>query len=86
VTSIVVTLAEGGLEKALTQAGFTHIQTEVLECSVDFSSVEELTQFLREVNAPLVGLLADQPAKLQAEYWRRLTEADGGGATVCHDG
>jgi ubiquinone/menaquinone biosynthesis C-methylase UbiE len=71
---LVFNLAGGVLEKALAQAGFTKIHTEVLEGAVEFASVAELTQFLGEVNAPLVGLLADQPAALQAAYWQELAE------------
>ncbi|MFZ5451430.1 MAG: class I SAM-dependent methyltransferase [Thermodesulfobacteriota bacterium] len=74
-TVSVFSLAEGILEKALTQAGFSNIQTKVLEGSMEFASVGALTQFLGEVNAPLAGLLADQPAALQAAYWQALAEA-----------
>ncbi|MHB8066319.1 MAG: class I SAM-dependent methyltransferase [Desulfobaccales bacterium] len=72
---VVFSLAAGNLEKALTQAGFRQIQAETLECSMEFASAEELTQFLGEVNAPLVDLLAGQPAALLTEYWQALTEA-----------
>jgi ubiquinone/menaquinone biosynthesis C-methylase UbiE len=73
-TTLAFRLAEGLLEKALTQAGFSNIQTKVLEGSVEFASVGALSQFLGEVNAPLVGMLASQPAEGQAEYWQALAK------------
>lgn len=74
-TPVVFSLAAGNLEKALSQAGFSQIQPEILECSLEFASTEEVTQFLGEVNAPLIDLLDGQPAELLAEYWQALTEA-----------
>ena len=72
-----VSLSAESLEKALTQAGFSRIQAEGLECVMEFASAEELIQFLGEVNAPLNELLADQPAELQTAFWQELTEAAG---------
>ncbi len=68
-------LAEGILEKVLLKAGFTNVYTEELSCTSSLPSAEVLTQFLRDVNAPLVGMLASQPAQRQAEYWQVLIAA-----------
>jgi ubiquinone/menaquinone biosynthesis C-methylase UbiE len=73
-TTMVFSLAEGILEKALAQAGFSNIQTKVLEGSLEFASVGALTQFLGEVNVSLIGTLAQQPAERQAEYWQMLAQ------------
>jgi ubiquinone/menaquinone biosynthesis C-methylase UbiE len=76
-TPMAFSLADGILEKALIQAGFVKIHVEVLEGAMEFASVAALTHFLADVNAPLVDLLADRTAALQAEYWQALAKAAG---------
>jgi len=74
-TPSVFGLAEGKLEEALTQAGFTDVRTEMVPLVFAYQSAEAFTQYVRDVNAPLLAMLANQPAERQAEYWQRLAGA-----------
>jgi len=74
-TPSVFGLAEGKLEAALTQAGFTDVRTEMVPLVFAYQSAEAFTQYVRDVNAPLLAMLANQPAERQAEYWQRLAGA-----------
>ena len=67
-------LAEGKLEAALTQAGFTDVHAEIVPVVFAFQSAEAFTQYLQDVN-PLLAMLANQPTERQAEYWQRLVGA-----------
>lgn len=71
-TPSVFGLAEGVLEKAMAMAGFADVQAEALTCMWHFPSAGAFTQFVGDINAPLVGILANQPAERQAEYWQML--------------
>ncbi len=93
-TPTIFDLAEGILEQALLKAGFTNVHAESLSSTSELPSAEMLMQFLRDVNAPLVGMLAAQPAQRQAEYWQAFigamqeyTRADGSiripGMAIC---
>lgn len=68
-------LADGIAEKAFVQAGFIDVSSEALTCMLDLPSAEAFGQFLRDVNVPLLSMLADQPSELQVEYWQELTSA-----------
>src|SRR5215831_2075140 len=68
-------LAEGKLEAALTQAGFTDMRTEMVPLVFAYQSAEAFTHYVRDVNAPLLAMLAHQSAARQAEYWQRLAGA-----------
>jgi ubiquinone/menaquinone biosynthesis C-methylase UbiE len=68
-------LAEGKLEEALMQAGFTDMRTEIVPLGFEYQSAEAFTHYVRDVNAPLLAMLANQPAERQAEYWQRLVGA-----------
>jgi len=68
-------LAEGKLEAALTQTGFTDMHTEIVPLVFAYQSAEAFTHYVRDVNAPLLAMLANQPAAQQAEYWQRLAGA-----------
>jgi ubiquinone/menaquinone biosynthesis C-methylase UbiE len=68
-------LAEGKLEAALTQTGFTDMRTEMVPLVFAYQSAEAFTQYVRDVNAPLLAMLAHQSAARQAEYWQRLAGA-----------
>lgn len=68
-------LADGKLEEALTQVGFTDMRTEMMPVVFEYQSAEAFTQYIQDVNALLRALLAHQPAERQAEYWQRLAGA-----------
>lgn len=74
-TPSVFGLAEGILEKALAQASFADVHAKALTCTWELPSAVAFTQFVWDVNAPLVGMLANQPAEGQAEYWQALAAA-----------
>jgi ubiquinone/menaquinone biosynthesis C-methylase UbiE len=67
-------LAEGGLEKALARAGFTNVRAEMLPVVFTFQSVAAFIQYAQDLSAPLLAMLATQPAEQQAEYWQKLAE------------
>lgn len=68
-------LADGVLERAMTQAGFTDVRAEALTVTVEFPSSEAFTQYLKDVAAPIVALLANQPSERQDEFWQALATA-----------
>ena len=68
-------LAGGVLEKEMTQSGFTEIHSEALTFPVEFASVEAYIQFISEVPAPIVAMLASQPEARKAEFRHSIAEA-----------
>ena len=70
------------LEQAFTQAGFTDIKSERLTYMIDFPSVDGYIQMLQDVAAPIVALLANEPAERQAEVWQGIADAVGEYATA----
>jgi enediyne biosynthesis protein CalE5 len=74
-TPSVFGLAEGRLEKALAQAGFTEVRAELLPVVFIFQSVAAFIEYAKDLSAPLLAVLANQPAERQAEYWQRLAVA-----------
>ena len=68
-------LAGGVLEQEMTQSGFTEIHSEALTFPVEFASVEAYIQFISEVPAPIVAMLASQPEARKAEFRHSIAEA-----------
>jgi len=68
----IYSLAGGRLEQAFAVAGFHSIQTESLQCMLEVPSVSEYLRFLRNVNAPLAGILAKEPQKRRDAFWLEL--------------
>lgn len=68
-------LAGGVLEQAMTQSGFTEIHSEILTFPVEFASVETYYQFISEVPAPIVAMLATQPETRKDEFRQAIAEA-----------
>jgi enediyne biosynthesis protein CalE5 len=68
-------LAGGILERALSHSGFTDVHAEELTCTLMLPSAKALVQFLRDVNVPLVSMLANQTDEQQAGYWHALETA-----------
>jgi hypothetical protein len=65
----------GVLEQVFIQAGFVDVRSERLTSVTEFSSVEAYTNMLKDVAAPVVALLAGQPAKRQAEVFQAISDA-----------
>ncbi|MDE3242609.1 MAG: class I SAM-dependent methyltransferase [Nitrospirota bacterium] len=63
------------LERALAQAGFSDIRSEPLSLTFEWASAEDYTRFQQDIAAPIVALVAKEPAARQAEVWRAITEA-----------
>ena len=62
-------LTNGIAEKTFAQAGFVDVSSEALKSVLELPSVEALRQFLRDVNVPLISMLAHQSAERQGiEY------------------
>jgi ubiquinone/menaquinone biosynthesis C-methylase UbiE len=74
-TPSVFGLAEGRLERALAQAGFTQVRAEPVEVGFVFDSVAAFIEYAKDLSAPLLAVLANQPAERQMEYWQRLAVA-----------
>lgn len=64
-----------GLERALQAAGFRDVRFERLQVAFRLPTAEAYTAFTRDVSAPLVALVAEQPPERQAEIWDAVTEA-----------
>ncbi|MDE3117637.1 MAG: hypothetical protein KGL03_01350, partial [Nitrospirota bacterium] len=60
---------------ALAQAGFSDIRSEPLSLTFEWASAEDYTRFQQDIAAPIVALVAKEPAARQAEVWRAITEA-----------
>ena len=73
-TPSVFGLAEGRLEKALAQAGFTDVRAELLPVVFIFQSAAAFIEYAKDLSAPLLSVLVNQPAEQQAEYWQKLAE------------
>ncbi|MFQ5848801.1 MAG: class I SAM-dependent methyltransferase [Candidatus Methylomirabilales bacterium] len=75
-TPSLFSLADPGvLEHALLGAGFADVQSERVMSIAEFPSVEAYTTMLKDVAAPVMALLADQPAERRAEVFRAIAEA-----------
>ncbi|MDE3118749.1 MAG: class I SAM-dependent methyltransferase, partial [Nitrospirota bacterium] len=50
------------LERALAQAGFSDIRSEPLSLTFEWASAEDYTRFQQDIAAPIVALVAKEPA------------------------
>jgi SAM-dependent methyltransferase len=64
--------AIGGL---LEGGGFSDVQTEEMEVTLEFDSPEEFTTYIREIAPPVTAMMAGQPEDVQRETWDAITEA-----------
>jgi SAM-dependent methyltransferase len=77
--------ALGGLLEA---GGFSDVEVEEAEVSMEWPSAEEFTTFIREIAPPITALLAPHPQEVQDETWAAITEAvreraaDGGAVSL----
>jgi len=63
------------LEQMFQQAGFRDICIESIMVDFAMPSAEVYTEFTRDINAPLVALLADRSSEQQDMVWEAITEA-----------
>lgn len=62
-------------EGMLKEAGFNDVRTEAVKVTLELSSAEEYTNYVKDVAGPVVTLLKDQTVERQAHIWREVTEA-----------
>lgn len=65
-------LADGVIEDAMEQAGFSSIRTENVTVEFAFPSAAYYVRYMQDVAAPVNALLAEKTYKRQQEYWRAL--------------
>jgi SAM-dependent methyltransferase len=65
------------LERALGQAGFASVRSERMNLIAELPSAKTLVDVLRDLAAPLRGMLAAQPPDVEAEVWQEIETAVG---------
>jgi enediyne biosynthesis protein CalE5 len=60
-------LLEGG--------GFSDIQVEETEVTMEWESPEEFTTFIKEIAPPITAMIEPHPKEVQRETWEAITEA-----------
>lgn len=63
------------LEKALTNAGFTDVESDRLTVTFEWNSPGDYTRFMQAIGAPIRALMANESADRQANAWQAVTEA-----------
>ena len=66
--------AIGGL---LEGGGFKDVEVEETTVTLQWSSAEEFTTFVREIAPPITAMMADHPQDAQDETWAAITDAVG---------
>lgn len=64
--------ALGGL---LEGGGFSGVETEEMEVTLEFESPEDFTTFVKEIAPPITAMIAPHPEEVQNETWTAITEA-----------
>ncbi|MGH2984332.1 MAG: class I SAM-dependent methyltransferase [Solirubrobacterales bacterium] len=62
----------GGL---LEGGGFSDVQVEEAEVTVEWESPEEFTTFIKEIAPPIIAMIEPHPKDVQDEIWAAITEA-----------
>jgi enediyne biosynthesis protein CalE5 len=62
-------LLEGG--------GFSGVETDEMELTMEWESAEDFTRFVKEIAPPVTAMLRPHPADVQEETWAAITEAVG---------
>lgn len=90
-------LANGIIEDRLKEAGFYDIKSNRVTVTFKFSSIEDFNQYEKDIAAPIIALLENQPEERQIEFWQELSKSseqfvlnDGRlhipGVTICASG
>jgi SAM-dependent methyltransferase len=66
--------AVGGLLEA---GGFSDLEVEEAEVSLEWDSPEEFTVYVKEIAPPVTAMMASHPPEVQQETWAAITEAIG---------
>jgi enediyne biosynthesis protein CalE5 len=62
----------GGL---LEGGGFSDVEVEQTEVTMEFASPEEFTEYTRDIAAPIRAMIEEHPEDVQAETWQAITGA-----------
>jgi ubiquinone/menaquinone biosynthesis C-methylase UbiE len=65
----------GALEQAFAQAGFSGVQSEPLELTLELASASDYTRFIQAISPSINALLASQSAEQQERIWQAIQEA-----------
>jgi enediyne biosynthesis protein CalE5 len=63
------------LAALLEAGGFSDVKVEEADVTMDWSSPEEFTTFIREIAPPITAMIDPHPKKVQEETWAAITEA-----------
>jgi SAM-dependent methyltransferase len=63
------------LENSFIEAGFRNIKIETVNLRFRFNSANDFVNFHRAINAPIHGMLKNQPIERQEEVWKGLADA-----------
>jgi SAM-dependent methyltransferase len=64
--------AIGGL---LEGGGFSDVQVEDIDVTMEYESPEEFTVYVRDIAAPITAMIAPHPEDVQKATWAAITEA-----------
>lgn len=64
--------ALGGLLEA---GGFSDVEVEEVDVTIEWESAEEFTNFVREIAPPITAMIEPHPKDVQDETWAAITEA-----------
>lgn len=64
------------LEQSVRQAGFTGVQSEPLNITFEFDSLDDYVRYTKDVAAPINSLMADQSEERKEEVWSAVAEAN----------
>jgi ubiquinone/menaquinone biosynthesis C-methylase UbiE len=64
----------GALEQAFAQAGFSEVQSEPLELTLELASASDYTRFIQAISPSINALLASQSAEQQERIWQAIRE------------
>jgi len=64
--------ALGGLLEA---GGFSNVEVEEANVTMEWDSAEEFTTFIKEIAPPITAMLAPHPKEVQDDTWAAITEA-----------
>ena len=63
------------LENSFIEAGFRNIKIETVNLRFRFNSSNDFVNFHRAINAPIHGMLKNQPIERQEEVWKGIADA-----------
>ena len=58
----------------LLQAGFSDTQSENIQVTFEFDSVEDIVRFTKDIVAPVNMLLSNETEERKAQIWNKVTE------------